>query len=356
MKRRKNAWTLMAVVMAMSVILTSGLLPTKASDLEKDYDVTLGELQETFDEYLMEEGYDFSEGTDEYYEYINEQLLYHTDERLRQHPSYDLLHAFMVEYKVAYADFLLCQEVLEYSETEELAEVFTDAVSKSNDCIVVNSSQDTVEFCLSESFQSKTINDIIQENAESNSSMSFNSNKVSGYNASDAVSYAKKYATSYNTSEYPKYSGEDCTNFVSQCLYAGGISMKGTNSTAGIYDSTTKWYCRYIKTVLLVRKYAVSTSWIRVSDFNTYMKSLVSTSKKTTISSLVSSCAVGDVVQLADKTTGTPYHTIIISSKSSSSSTVQTAGYCGHSSDRNDVDVHDYLDESSDCFILFDFT
>lgn len=40
------------------------------------------------------------------------------------------------------------------------------------------------------------------------------------YNNSDAVEYAKKYATSPNNS-YIKFE-DDCTNFISQCLQAGG--------------------------------------------------------------------------------------------------------------------------------------
>lgn len=46
------------------------------------------------------------------------------------------------------------------------------------------------------------------------------------YSYQDAVAYADKYATSYNPA-YPNYNsiGGDCANFVSQCLYAGGLPM-----------------------------------------------------------------------------------------------------------------------------------
>ena len=145
--------------------------------------------------------------------------------------------------------------------------------------------------------------------------------KVSGYSGSQAASYAKQYADSYN-SAYPHYSA-DCANFVSQCVYWGGLSMNGSSVNVGIHDSTTNWYLIYINTILWVRRYAVTTSWIRVSDFNAYFSSIGTKTTKTTISALVSSCAVGDPVQLADKTTGTAYHTIIISEKDSS-----TAYFC----------------------------
>ena len=42
------------------------------------------------------------------------------------------------------------------------------------------------------------------------------------YNVDNAIAYADKWATSRNP-EYRQYPGVDCCNFVSQCLYAGGM-------------------------------------------------------------------------------------------------------------------------------------
>ena len=42
------------------------------------------------------------------------------------------------------------------------------------------------------------------------------------YNIDNAIAYADKWATSRNP-EYRQYPGVDCCNFVSQCLYAGGM-------------------------------------------------------------------------------------------------------------------------------------
>ena len=47
------------------------------------------------------------------------------------------------------------------------------------------------------------------------------------YNRDNVVSYAKQYAYNYNPNyiDYATYEGSsDCANFVSQCLYAGGIA------------------------------------------------------------------------------------------------------------------------------------
>ena len=44
------------------------------------------------------------------------------------------------------------------------------------------------------------------------------------YNANKAIKYAKKWWGNYNTAHY-KTNTQDCANFISQCLYAGGMKM-----------------------------------------------------------------------------------------------------------------------------------
>ena len=52
-------------------------------------------------------------------------------------------------------------------------------------------------------------------------------NFIFSYNPTSAIQYARKYCRKYNT-EYKNYKdyGCDCSNFVSQCLMAGGLSLK----------------------------------------------------------------------------------------------------------------------------------
>lgn len=60
------------------------------------------------------------------------------------------------------------------------------------------------------------------------------------------------------------------TNFVSQCLYYGGESMRKNSNVAkkkggNIYSSKTHWfYCGD------AQKYAVSTPWLRCSGTNNF--------------------------------------------------------------------------------------
>lgn len=58
------------------------------------------------------------------------------------------------------------------------------------------------------------------------------------YNRNSAVEYARKWALGRN----PKYAnfdgmGGDCTNFASQCLYAGGCKMNNTPTFGWYYYS-----------------------------------------------------------------------------------------------------------------------
>lgn len=81
----------------------------------------------------------------------------------------------------------------------------------------------------------------------SNITMNIDAIAYSGYNATNAVAYAHKYATYPNT-QYRNFdsNGGDCTNFTSQCVLAGGI------------PASSSWY-------------AYSNSWIKVIDFFAYM-------------------------------------------------------------------------------------
>lgn len=58
------------------------------------------------------------------------------------------------------------------------------------------------------------------------------------YNRQSAASYAYNHVYNYN-SDYHDYSPNDCANFVSQCIYTGGIP---TDNTWGWTNSTTPYY------------------------------------------------------------------------------------------------------------------
>ena len=60
------------------------------------------------------------------------------------------------------------------------------------------------------------------------------------YNRADAVNYAKKWALGRNPAYYDfQEIGGDCTNFASQCIYAGAKIMNTTPVTGWYYRSSS---------------------------------------------------------------------------------------------------------------------
>ena len=90
------------------------------------------------------------------------------------------------------------------------------------------------------------------------------------FNYTNAVNYANKYYKSYNSS-YPDWTsyGGDCANFISQCLYAGGMTMKGTPGT----DSAAKNYANWFSKGNTCNTKNVSSTWRGADAFRNYWQS-----------------------------------------------------------------------------------
>lgn len=125
----------------------------------------------------------------------------------------------------------------------------------------------------------------------------------SGINLSAARAYAEKWATKIND----KYGEEkkwfvvsvDCTNFASQILHAGGISMDTYN------DQNKGWWWK--------SKGNRSTSWVNANVFKNYMGSGYSTKYW---SSLVSNVRSGDFIAIDFTSDGTVDHVGFVHTKS----------------------------------------
>ncbi len=115
------------------------------------------------------------------------------------------------------------------------------------------------------------------------------------YNRSRAYSYAKKYAFLPN----PAFGdfrdiGGNCTNFVSQCIYAGGCQMN--------YTPTFGWY------YLSLNERA--PAWTGVEYFYKFITANEGVGPYGRDAER-DECEIGDVVQLG-RADGTFYHTLII--------------------------------------------
>ena len=87
------------------------------------------------------------------------------------------------------------------------------------------------------------------------------------YNRAAAATYADTYWQSYNPA-WPSFArkGGDCTNFVSQALYAGGIAMR----PSPLYAGDAAWYMLQSKG----RRWSYSLSWINVQSQRSFLLSL----------------------------------------------------------------------------------
>lgn len=150
------------------------------------------------------------------------------------------------------------------------------------------------------------------------------------YNRDTAAAYAERYGDYESTDKYdtPDYystknsigdgSGNNCTNFVSQCLHKGGMIFLGTNSTREEY---TTW--RYDT---LLGKYYASYTWGGAANFaqhwghdvngiglqRSYRTIIYSNAKHALAdwSYICSSLYAGDVIQLS--TASAASHTMIL--------------------------------------------
>lgn len=124
------------------------------------------------------------------------------------------------------------------------------------------------------------------------------------YSSEKSSRYAKRYALNYNK-HYKDFnnSGGDCTNFVSQCLYAGNIPQKQF------------W-----------RPY--TAPWIRVNELNSYLTRNNIAKEVTSLDEL----AVGDIIQFFSNSKGFFAHSGIISEILDNGEIL----YCCHSYDKKD--------------------
>lgn len=110
------------------------------------------------------------------------------------------------------------------------------------------------------------------------------------YSCSKAISYANRYASKANTSGmFPDWTGDgkDCTNYVSQCLLAGGLLTDGTwNIAWGTPVKTNAWASadglkNYLKDNELATKLS---SWSKNADTDFITNKYVNNSNQLTSS------------------------------------------------------------------------
>lgn len=120
---------------------------------------------------------------------------------------------------------------------------------------------------------------------------------MGSYNRVKAATYALTYALNPNC-RFPPYEN-DCTNFVSQCMLAGGWTMSG-GSVFDRDEDGVWWYGRSVWS-------RASYTWAGAHNFSKY---LTRSGRGSRVSR--GGLSLGDVVQIAKN--GHVFHTMIVSS------------------------------------------
>lgn len=175
--------------------------------------------------------------------------------------------------------------------------------------------------------------------------------KITVYNRGAAKAYAEAYADTPNRSNYPVFEGDDCTNFVSQVLAAGGLLMTGRD-----YTSFHDWFC-YTKDPQNLRK--VSLTWRTAKYFRKYWGNENGTGRNAareykeytvldalaSFEEIYSYLDIGDVIQYGDpKNKNLPYHTQVIHAKHFNVALNRNDIFIAqHSANRKNVSLYEYL-------------
>lgn len=270
--------------------------------------VTIGDMEKELVSYFEENDYDITLGSKEYIEYLFNLLTFEDEELRSQNSNYENIKIYASEY-LSQSGKDETTVTMKNSDNEKVWLLTKDAKSK------------TIEDVKAEAIAE----DIFVESIVTHS----NATHASSYNGYYATTYAKKWAKSRN----PRYNdhdgaGGDCTNFVSQCVVAGGKSMtKPSPVPAGITGTVNHWYSvRYTSNGAY--KWKESSSFVNVLDFYTYWKYKgVTTALYSSKAALKDGAGVGNVVQLKNGS-GKWYHSIIITGGIGDRMT-----YCCHTGD-----------------------
>lgn len=137
------------------------------------------------------------------------------------------------------------------------------------------------------------------------------------YNREKAKNYIDTYWKNYNPA-YPSFhhGGGDCTNFVSQILYAGGMPWADDNNPAN-HKKSTNWYCKPGATAKDSER-RITFSWKIAAVFKAHWIKRVARHKMYSYAEAIRDMDeisrevfLGDIVQFC-YASGVPYHTLAI--------------------------------------------
>lgn len=145
------------------------------------------------------------------------------------------------------------------------------------------------------------------------------------YNRQKAIEYAYKWWNARNPKflNFDKYGG-DCTNFISQCLFYGGIEMNSTSKLGWFYYTS----------------YNRSYSWTGVEEFYNYAVNNLSNIGPKAKVVTIDNVEVGDVIQILQQ--GQRFHHNLLITKIDGRKTLNNIYVTCHTYDAKDKRLSDY--------------
>lgn len=309
---------IMVLIGAMIIVNLKDVVYAHSYKESFNYDAKIknvSDAEEFIQRYFEEQHLNIELGSSEYVEYLTNILMFEDDEDLKQLSQYD-------DFKIYASEYL-----------NQINNLSNNTINEKKVLMSKKEGEKTISEIKKEARNEElVVQKITKDREKASKTMLF----VNGYNSSKSVKYARKWANDRN----PLYNSylSDCTNFVSQCIYAGGEPMtKPGNMPDGVKETTNYWYSvRYEDWHgnNFVYNWRESSSFIRVTDLYTYWVHKGAHaeyySNKTKLQNGVS---IGNVVQLKNGD-GKWFHSIIITGGEKGD-----RKYCGHSSNRKDEPV-----------------
>lgn len=171
------------------------------------------------------------------------------------------------------------------------------------------------------------------------STVLFSGVSSAAYSVSKAQAYAKQYYKNPNPA-YP-FLSNDCTNFVSQILVAGGITQNipSTPRNFGINLGHTNYWYGGLYTKGKIRDYSSSPTFTSVSHFNNYWSSRKTTYVNSNINNVINYAKAGDIIIMQHTKRSEYSHAMFVYKKENS-----TLKLSGHSQARLDLDIKTLTD------------
>lgn len=299
--------------------------------------MTFGQIEELLLTFMKNNGINYVVSSSEFTDYVFEQALGETDPKLEKDKNYFAFTAYFARY--------ICALDEQQSLKSNYEDTLLSQISQTN--------------FSTDSFKDKTVKQIrdknLAEEAKTAKKLELQQDNFiapfsyTGYSPSAAVSYAHRWVsntTKLRNPAYPSYSA-DCTNYVSQCLVAGGIAEKRPSPVpSGIYATSSYWYCDKVGT----STWKVSTPWIRVSgtkNFHDYWAPKVRDANYQGDTTVSRNADLGDVVQIRHAGTLDRFHTTIVTKFIGG-----TACLSYHTTDREDYPISNLNDYAYDWSLL----